>query len=87
MPTLSDGTIQQTVHKQSGLGPYAYVCIWIDARTAQQSVTVFSYWEDASAFCSAIQANGHRGTIELAVDNMRRVPAGAYHLPALEVSL
>jgi hypothetical protein len=83
--TRPDGTIEQVVVKQAGHGPYLWACVWIDGGTGRQNVTVFSYWEDASAFCSAIQANGHEASLDLAVDNQRRVPAGAFHLP--EVSL
>jgi hypothetical protein len=87
MATLPDGTIEQTVHKQAGHGPYLWCCVWIDGRTRQQNISVYSFWQDAAAFRDAIQANGHEAQIDLAVDNMRRVPAGTYHLPALEVSL
>ena len=85
MATLADGTIEQVVRKQPGHGPYLWAVVWIDGGTGQQNLTIFSYWEDATAFCTAIEANGHTARIDLAVDNLRKFPMGAYHLP--EVSL
>lgn len=85
MATLADGTIEQTIRKQAGHGPYLWAVVWIDGRTHQQNVTVYSYWEDAANFRDALQANGHEAQIDLAVDNVRRVPMAVYHVPAVEV--
>jgi len=71
--TQSDDSILQLVHKQSGHGPYLWAVVWIDARTCEQNVSVYSFWEDARERCDAFQANGHVAQIDLAVDNTRKV--------------
>jgi hypothetical protein len=71
--TLSDGTIQQTIHKQSGHGPYFWAVVWIDARNATQNVSIFSFWDDAASMRDRLQANGHEAQIDLATDNTRKV--------------
>ena len=72
MSTLADGTIQQTIHKQAGHGPYLWAVVWTDSRNGTSNVSVFSFWEDASQMRDRLQANGHAAQIDLAVDNTRK---------------
>jgi hypothetical protein len=71
--TLPDGTIQQTIHKQSGHGPYLWAVVWFDARNGVQNISVFSFWDDADVFRKKLEANGHIAQIDLATDNTRKV--------------
>jgi hypothetical protein len=71
--TLPDGTIQQTIHKQSGHGPYLWAVVWFDARNGVQNVSVYSFWGDAAQMRDRLQANGHIAQIDLATDNTRKV--------------
>jgi hypothetical protein len=71
--TLPDGTIQQTIHKQSGHGPYFWAVLWFDARNGASNVSVYSFWDDATQMRDRLQANGHIAQIDLATDNTRKV--------------
>lgn len=71
--TLADGTIHQTIHKQSAHGPYLWALIWFDSINGETNVSIFSFWEDADTMRAKFQANGHITRLELACDYTRKV--------------
>ena len=73
MSTLSDGTIHQTIHKQAGHGPYLWALTRCGKDGGESSISIFSFWADAARAADAFESNGWITSIDLAVDNTRKV--------------